>query len=352
MKRYRIEIFARSDLSFITFAECEEPDINIDFLVSAQSKTTAPGQITASVGDFAQIRIDGRVYYQGIINDLSFDGSKTEITLLQLRELLNTEQFADVNLLKEQTIETWFSAILTDTFNGSDPSQNLPGFVVRSQSSTNGTHAETNNGSYNLYDLAVSFFKVYGVVIDISFDVNLKRVLFVFRSVSSDVLKIDLTVSDVIEYEIQPSLSSDSPNKMTIREQENPENVLVYYWHPTEFSGTIDTDPSYNRVVPVINKCEVVNPDDEETFSDAAYSKAEETLYSTRYDDLISVTIRADSNLVNDWQIGQLYTLYADGRKYNTLLTGIHTATMASIELTFGYIRKRLTQILKMRKGN
>ena len=63
MKRYRFEVFARSDLSFVGFAEASEPDIYIDALVSSDSKVACPGLFTASRGDFAQIRIDGKVYF-------------------------------------------------------------------------------------------------------------------------------------------------------------------------------------------------------------------------------------------------------------------------------------------------
>lgn len=350
MNRYRLEIFNRADLSFGSFAECSEPDINIDFLVSAQSSVSCPGQVTGKIGDFAQVRINGSVYYQGVISDLNFDGSKTEITLQQLSDILKTEVFADVELLNTESIEEWLTALITRVFNGSDPSANLPGFTVRAESETHGTHAATNDGVYTLYDMAVSFFKVYGVVLDISFDYNTRSVSFVFRSVSDTVLKLDLTVSDVIQYEIQPSLVSDSPNKIIIQDENDATTEATYYWHPTEFSGTIDTDPTYNRIIPVITQCEKISVQEGETFADLSYAKAQEVLYSTRYDDLITVTIRADSALVNTWEIGQLFTLYADGKTYNTLLTGIHAPSMSSIELTFGYVRKRLTQILKMRK--
>lgn len=350
MNKYRIEIFNRADLSFVSFAECSEPDINIDFLVAAESSTTCPGQVVGKIGDFAQIRINGRIYFQGIISDTNFDGNKTEITLQQMSDVLNTQTFADVSLLNSQTIETWFGNLLSATFNGSDPSANLPGFTLSATSATSGTHAASDDGVYNLYDLAVSFFKVYGVILDISFDFMTRAVSFAFRSVSDMVLKLDLTVSDVTEYEIQPSLLSDSPNKIIIRNEANKTQSITYYWHPTDFSGTIDTNANVNRVVPVIAQCDEITVDEGQTFTAAAYAKAQEVLYSTRYDDLITVIMRADSALINTWEIGQLFILYADGNTYNTLLTGISAPNMSSVELTFGYVRKRLTQILKLRK--
>lgn len=349
MNRYRIELFNRTDMSYSGMAECSEPDINVDYLVASQSKVTCPGEVIASNGDFAQIRINGKIYFQGIVVDANFDDVRTEITLKQLSEVLNTEAFADVELLKEQTIEEWMTDVLYGLFKGSDDFENLPNFVVIRQSSTNGTHTASDNGIYNVFDLAVSFFKVYGVILDFDFDYMTKTVKCTMHGTSVSDYSYDLNVSDVLEYEIQSSLSTDSPNKMVIQESENPANVITYYWHPTEFSGTIDTDSTTNRVIPVKTRCEVVQVGEEETFEDVSYTSAENTLYSSRYDDLITATVRADSALFNDWQIGQLFTLYANGKTYHTMLTGIHKSSMSSITLTFGYVRKRLTQILKMK---
>lgn len=352
MKRYRIEVFDRNTLGFKCFAEATTPDIYIDALVSSDSTLTCKGAIDCKRGDFAQVRIDGSVYYQGIIADLSVGSSTTEITLHQLIDLLNTQVFADVSLLTSQSIETWMTDLLTKTFNGSDESEKLPGFTITTQSSTSGTHAASDNGIYNLYELALYFFKIYGVMFDLSFDFNTRAVQMVMRSIPSSVMRLDMRVSDVAEYEIENSQASDTPNKVIIRNQDDQSQEATYYWHPTDFSGTIDTDSTANRVVPVVTQCEAVQVEEGQSFTAAAYARAEEILYATRYDDLIRVQIKAESKLINDWEIGQLYTLYDGENSYNTILTGIHTINMLYIELTFGYVRKRLTQILKMRRGN
>ena len=350
MNRYRIELFKRADMEYAGMAECSEPEISIDYIVSSQSKVICPGEVIATSGDFAQIRINGKIYFQGIVVDANYDDVRTEITINQLSEVLNTETFANVELLKTKSIEEWLSDILNNLFNGTDASQNLPNFTIVRQSATSGTHTASDYGIYNVYDLVVSFFKVYGVIVDFEFDYMTRSFTCTMHAVTETSYSYDLSVSDVLSYEIQSSLSSDSPNKMIIREQENPANSITYYWHPSEFSGTVDTDSSTDRVLPVKTKCEAIMLNEGETFESAAYSAAVNALYTTRYDDLITVTVRADSLLFNEWSIGQLFTLYANGKTYNTMLTGIHKESMASIDLTFGYVRKRLTQILKMRK--
>lgn len=349
MKRFRIEIFNRSDLAFKAFSEIEEPDIYFDELVISESMAVCPGKVECSRGDFAQIRINGKVYYQGLVYDWMYDGYRTEITLHQLSDLLNIESFANVALLSSQKIEVWFSNLLSAAFNGSDASARLPGFTVVRESSTSGAHAATDNGAYNLYDLAGYFFKIYGVILDISFDYMTRTVTFRFHAVPTSAMQFDLSVSDVIEFEIEPANSSDSPNKVMLRNEAKTSQEATYYWHPSDFSGTIDTDSTTNRVIPVVTQCDTVMVEEGQTFAQAALAKAEEILYATLYDDLIHVTIRAESALITDWGIGQIYILHDGSRKFNTILTAIHTEGMSNIELTFGYVRKRLTQILKMK---
>lgn len=350
MKRYRIEVFDRN-LSFRLFSEIEEPDIYLDALVQTESTVVCPGKAECSRGDYIQVKIDGKVYYQGIVADSQFDGSKTEITIQQMSALFNTEVFADVTLLSSQTIEQWLSNLITATFAGSDTYQNLQGLNVEVQSATSGSHAASNSGAYNLYDLITSFFKVYGVITQISFDPAADTVNVVLKAVDeADVWKLNLGVSDVSSYDIQKSIDADAPNKMIIKNEANPAQSLTYYWHPTDFSGSVDTDGTVNRVVPVITACEEVQVDEGDTFANASYQAAVNKMYATRYDDLITVVFKAESKLMPVGSIGQLYTLIEGENEYNTMLTGIHAVNMAYVELTFGYVRKRLTQILKLRR--
>lgn len=350
MKRYRIEIFDKY-LAFKCFAEAAEPDIQIDYLVQTNSKVECPGQIACARGDFAQIRIDGNVYFQGVITDWTFDGYSTEITIQQMSALLNLEVFADASDLNDGTkpIETWFGEQITSTFSGTDTYQNLTGLTVSASSSTTGSIEVNDNGIYNLYDLDVYFFKTYGVMIDINFDYSTQKTKFIFKEIGTTPVKLNLQVSDVESYDVEPSLSNDNPNKMIIRNDADNTQEITYYWHPTNFAGTVDTDASTNRVVPVVTKCETVNVGTGETFASASLAAAENTMYQTRFDDLITVTLRADSNLVTISSVGQQFTLYAEGNVYYTILTGMHAVNMKYIECTFGYVRKRLTQILRMK---
>lgn len=352
MKRYRIEIFDRS-LAFRTFAEISEPTIALDKLVLSQSEVECFGRIECSRGDFAQIRIDGTVEYQGIISDIVYDGAQTSLTLESMDSLLDNEVFADVSLLGSQDIETWMTDILSDYFDGSDTFQNLPDVQITALSSTTGSYTTSDTGAYNMYDLMTHMFKIYGSILTITFDPTDKQITFTFTAINtSKITKLDVNVTDVQSFSLENSVTADHVNKMTVRNAEDRSQSLTFYWHPTEFGGSVDTDSSTNRQTPVRTACTEIVLDEGQTFADAAYTEAYQAMYNSRYDDLITLVFNAESKLMPVGNLGDLYTLIDGDTAYNTMLTGIRVLNMYYVEMTFGYVRKRLTQIIKMDRRN
>lgn len=349
MRRYRVDIFDRS-MNFVDMAQTSEPTLMTDYLVQTSSTFSVPKKLTVNRGDYAQLKsLDGDLF-QGIVVDYAYDGKTTSVTLAQMSKLLDVEIFGDVSTLSEG-IEPWMSAQIQSVYNGSDESQNLTGLTVLTSAQTAGEYEANSNGIYNLYDMAVYFFKVYGVIIDISFNVMAKTVTFSFRILNmTSVWKIETKLGDVADYSINSSATSEYPNKMIIRNGEDLTEEVTYFWHPTEFAGTVDTDGSTNRVLPVVSRCAVVNAQGEETFEDASYQQALSQMYQSRYDDQIEITFKSDSKLVEIGKIGQLYSVIDGDKTYNTVLTGYQRLNEKYTLLTFGYVRKRLTQILQMER--
>lgn len=348
MKRYRIEVFDRA-LNFKSFAESSEPTIAMDKLVLANSEIECFGRINCNLGDFAQIRIDGQVEYQGIISDIEYNGNQTNIILEQMDSILDSEVFADVSLLDSQDIETWFGNVLNSYFNGSDASQNVQGFTLVKNSSTAGSYTTSDTGAYNMYDLQNHFFKVYGSILKITFDPTTKTVTFTFDAVNtSQYTKLNVIVTDVQSFSVENSNTLDHVNKMVVRNANDRTQSLTYYWHPSEFSGTVDTDSTTNRQIPVRQSCIEIVLEEGQSFADASYSEAYQSMYNSRYDDLITLVFKANSKLMPVGNLGDLYCLIDGDTQYMTMLTGIRVLNMYYVEMTFGYVRKRLTQIIKM----
>lgn len=352
MKRYRVDVFGR-DFTFLDFAQTSEPTLITDCLVQSASTFQVPKELIVSKGDYCQIKGDDSLLFQGIVTDFSYDGKVTSVTLAQLSKLLDVEVFADVSTLING-VEAWMKAQIEAIYAGTDTYQNLTGLSVAASTTTPGQYDANEQGIYNLYDMAVHFFKVYGIVIDINFDVMTKKIKFAFRKINpASVWKIETKLKDVAEYSISSPSLNEYPNKMIIKNQEDLSQSYTYYWHPTEFSGTVDTDGSSDRVLPVVLRCEVIAPQQGQTFQDASYIEAVNNMYQSRYDDQIEIVFNSESKLVEVGKIGQLYTIIDRNKSYNTVLTGFQRLNDKYTRMTFGYVRSRLTQILQQerRKG-
>lgn len=349
MKRYRIDIFDRA-FNFVDMGQTSDPTLIIDYLVQSASSVIVPKKLTASKGNYIQVRDDTGQMFQGIVTDYAYDGKTTTITMSQMSKLLDVDVFADVTTLPDG-IESWMRAQLRSVYAGTDASQALTGLTFSGIYSTAGAYPSTNDGIYNLYDLAVYFFKVYGVIIDISFSVSARTVTFSFRKVDTiNVWKIETKLADVADWSVNASSVNEYPNKMVIRNEADPTEELTYYWHPNGFSGTVDTDGTQNRVLPVVSRCALIGVDEEDTFENASYVEAVSQMYQSQFDDQIEITFNTSSRLVEVGQLGQCYSVIDGSTVYNTVLTGYQRLNDKYTRMTFGYVRTRLTQILQQER--
>ena len=352
MKRYRVDIFSK-DFTFKDFALTSNPKIMVDYLVFEKSSVQIPTQLNVAKGDYIVIYGEDNFKFYGLVTDYDWNDKLQTISFEQMYKLFDVEVFADANELDTISIEQWLSNALSSVYNGTDAFQNLTGFTTVITSNTMGTYQYSQDGIYNLYDLLVHFFKVNGVICEITLDVIQKKIIFRFKSIDySSIWKIETEIADVLDYNVNQSMNMDYPNKTIYRNEQDPTEEITYYWHPSDYSGTINTDPSGTRVFPVIQRARVVAPEDDppKTFQQVAYADAYNTMYQSIYDDQIEITFNADSKLVEVGNIGQLYRIIDHEKIYQTVLTGYNRLNDKHILLTFGYVRSRLTQILKIER--
>lgn len=349
MKRYRIDIFDRA-FNYVDMGQTSDPTLIVDYLVQSASQVTVPKKVTATKGDYIQVRDDVGQLFQGIVTDYEYDGKTTTITMSQMSKLLDVEVFADITTL-QSGIEAWMDTQLRAVYAGTDTAQNLTGLTITRTYTTPGEYPESMGGIYNLYDMAVHFFKVYGVIIDVGFSIPSKTVTFNFRKVdTNNVWKIETKLADVADYSVCASSIMEYPNKMVIRDDADPTSELTFFWHPSGFSGTVDTDGTQNRVQPVVCRCATVTVETGDTFANAAYVEAVNQMYQSQFDDQIEITFNSASKLVEVGQLGQCYTIIDGSTSYNTVLTGFQRLNDKYTRMTFGYVRTRLTQILQQER--
>lgn len=349
MKRYRVEVFDRK-LNYKAHSSVAMPNIAVDYLVQSYSTVEVPGIVAVEKGDYCMVRDDAGWSYQGIVSDFSFDEHRSTITLTQMYDLLDVDVFADVSTMSNGA-ETWMIDRLREVYDGDDEAQNLAGLTLLASSTTLATYPANDEGIYNLYDIAVYLFKVYGIICSVSFDPSAQTTNISFRLVDSNsIWKIETKIKDVISYTIKQATMSDTANKMIIRNADDQTQEIVYYWHPEGFAGFIDTDSTVNRVLPVRMKCANVTVGEDQTFEDVAMETATGEMYQSRYEDQIEIMFNSTSKLVEVGQIGQLYTVIDDGDIYYTMLTGYQITNEKNTTMVFGFVRQRLTQILQLER--
>lgn len=354
MKRYRADFFDR-DFNFVDMAQTSNPTLIFDYLVLEKSSCQFPKKMNVAKGNYVAIRGDDVLYY-GVVVDFSYDGKISTVTFEQLRKLLDVEVFADADQLSSMSIEQWLASMLRTVYQGTDIYQNLSGMSITINSSTMGSYQYSDDGIYNIYDLVVHFFKVYGVILDITLDITNKEIDFAFRTISNVVWKIETSIADVLDYSIKASTDQEYPSKILYENEQDRTQSITYYWHPTEFSGTIDTDGTTNRVVPVISRCKIVAPVEQteqqqaKTFEQVAYEDAYQSMYQSKYDDQIEIMFNTDSKLLEVGRIGQLYRVIDDDNQYPTILTGYQRLNDKHTLMTFGFVRSRFTQIFKIER--
>lgn len=362
MRRYRSEIFNR-DYSFVgMYALSSQPTLITDYIVLDKSSISVPAKIIVSRGNYVIVKDPDGSQYQGIVTDYSYDKNTTTITLEPLMSVIDTTCYMDISLLSSMSIEAWLAKYIKQVFNGSDAYQNLTGLSVVYTTSTTGVIAsQTTNNIYNLYDIALEFFRVYGLILDFAIDVTAKTFTITMRKVVSDnVWKLETNLADVINYSITAGDNTEKPNKITYLNTADLTQTITYYWHPTTFAGTIDTDASTNRMIPVRSEYKTAAAVEQQTdssgnvttaaktFEEAAYEDAYSSMYRDRYGDLIEIQFNSSSQLLDIGKIGQLYQILDGDFSYYTILTGYQRLNDKHTQLTFGMIRVRLSQILKL----
>ena len=362
MTLYRAEVFDRSFAYINTYQVANRGlDLVEDYIVQNNSQIVIPGQVIVDRKDYVRIRRDGTVVFAGIIEDFSYDQNLTTVNLRNFLSLFDLQIYMNSALLPAMSLERYIGKYIEETFDGSDDFQTIHGLRIEYESETFGELTIEDDDLYNLYDVIVEAFKVYGVVMKITLDVTGREFIIRFCRVSSDsIFRFSTQSSDVLKYTISVTGTSKKKNKIRYLNDEDLTEEITYYWHPNEFEGTIDTDGTRDRALPVAMDTKRVKAVEErrdkdgnvtreaKTFQQVAYDDAVKSMYQDRWNTMIEASVKKTSEVVPIGEIGQLYRIYDGDFNYPTILTSIEQVNDNIVLLTFGTVRRKLTQILKL----
>lgn len=333
---YKVEVFSR-DFTFKSFSVIEKPDFSMDYL-TVEKTTVRTKNIEADKGDFVMISAGTSREYYGIIDDLEPDLGGVTFTLKPMLSLFDTK--VRWNRSASYVIEEFIAGIIAENFiNSGDDLQNIPGLAVSVTSQTQATlDLEEDIGEF--YSVITTALTGYGVVVDFSFDPQNKTASVVIgKNAATAIVEADLP--NVIDASFLIGNSGGQLNKLTVINEENPEEKLTYFLHT---DGSVSTE-NVNRIFPVFFSFRTVGPG-ENGFSAEAYAAAYSDLAPQKYDNLIEITINTENKLINpNMSIGTEAQILYEHRAYISVLTGFEKSDN-KVKLVFGCVRAELTKRL------
>lgn len=335
---FRVEIFTR-DYSFKAASAIEPPVLAFDYLTLEKTKVKATAN--AEKGDIVNV-LDGtgRVVYQGLVDDVERDKTRTQtITLKPLLSLFDVDVSFDRTTY--QYAEDLIASIIDEHFiHNSDALQNIPGMRLEVSSHTL-ARLNLKDNIHNLYEIITKAFGGHGVVTDLEFRPWSGEVMVTIGRRGGDIV-IEADLPEVVAKSMVIGDSYGKLNKLTLIDRGDEAQRSVYYLHQSGTISTIDED----RLLPVFFGTEYIDVDEDEDFQAATYSRAYEVLAPQKFDNLIELTIPSHSRILDaELPIGTPASILSGGEVYTSVLTG-HEKTQQTTKLLFGMVRVDLTKRL------
>lgn len=336
MQQYSVDVFDRS-LTYVCNDQTSITSIDDDYLSpQANTITIQKTEREIKAGFFLWLQNEKSRFF-GLITDVSPGEYETTIQFSSFISIFNesflfwlgqqgTEAGHAYSL--ESTIELY---IRTYYITNSDTLMRLPisisidPSITQTQRWTVGlrrTKDEVNYTVIDLYsDLILPALKKYGASITVSPDFN-QRLINLKITKSTRTLKIDGNLDNVVVRTLKYNDRPLGTNKLTVVNNNDPSQAIVYYIHPDRTFDTSNT----NRITPVAFETRMITPQENtsESFQDGALEEAYNVFSGSSWDNLIELEVEPDDKniLPMELEIGQKITLHYEDATYTSILTG------------------------------
>ncbi len=348
---FLIEVFSETDFEFISKAVAEEQKYEFDYLSIVTNTLTVLGHMAVHKRNYMQIRTRDKTI-QAVVTGVEYTEKETKIKYKSLMALLDIDVYKKREDLSDISAEEFIGQMIEDNFvNNSDSLQNIAGLSVRYASRTIGAKLNLKDNIHNIYDLILTAFKKYGIVV--SFELNvMKNTLICTIGIPAfkEQRIIEGDLANVLDIDIVIKEYDEAANKAIIIGEYPEDNVLygqtlerVFYLDAR--TGQTTSTPE-ERVVPVVLKYKTITIS-EESFEDDAYNEAADMLYREENDNSIKISFaRGDAlHQIDNFAIGQSCMIIKNGISYKTIFTG--WTWNKTITLQFGAMRTEYTKNMR-----
>ena len=351
---YKVEIFERLTLRNYYHLVKNEVAVGEDYLSPVNNTLTVPRTEDIVNGDFIRIQGDG-VNYFGVIMGVEQGEIETTVLHKAFIGIFDNPCLFDTNWQGTISLEEALESLITSGWiSNADASANIPLTVTRRSSTAFGLNLKADvEGSHlcviNLYNSVIArALSKYGITITAEPNFTTRKVDLTIGKVTASPLAIEADLPTVISRNIVLLDKNTDVNKLTVWNLATGSGKATYYLYTDGTYGTADR----NRVLPVVEAMGYVGDVTQETFTTQAARMAAETFGQIEYNNLIEIEAARDDSRIDPLNIliGQEVTVWTRGRQIKSILTG--RSIGASVTLTFGAFRMKLTDIIKEIRRN
>ena len=359
MKQFNIQIF-NENMELIEENTISSKKIIYDYLTLDDSVFDLPYLSKVKIGFFIIVYnpkfVKSDVYswkiYEGIVNDVESGKFITTIYAKPVLSLLDINVYYDISTLT-LGLENWFDNIVEKYYEtNTDLSMNFDRVYFDKDFTTiiqtTGIDLGLESNIFNLLDITRTLFYKYGIKAEcLLYNVGSgKKLRFTLipRAVIEDRYRIiETRLSSTIECIL--SFEKNKVNKLTFVNKANESQTITYY---LKSNGNIETDFINNRIMPIVMDTQYI--DIQSDFDTETLLSAESQMSISNYNNYIEITMLNSTVSFYEWYfaVGENYRIVHDNIQYIATLTAYEYLSDSTINLTFGSIRKDLTQILKL----
>ncbi len=348
---FLIEVFSETDFGFISKAVVEEQKYEFDYMSIVANTLTIPGHMTVHKRNYMQIRTRYKTI-QAVVTGVEHTENETKIKYKSLMALFDIDVYKKREELSKISAEEFIGQMIEDNFvNNLDSLQNIAGLSVQYASRTTGAKLNLKDNIHNIYDVILTAFKKYGIVVSFELDIMKKTLICTIGIPIFEGQKIiEGDLANVLDINIVIKEYDEAVNKAIIIGEYPEDNELygrtlerIYYLDAK--TGQTTSTPE-ERVSPVVLKYKTITIN-EKSFEDDAYNEAADMLYREENDNSIKVSFARGDVLhsADDFAIGQSCMIIKNGIPYKTIFTG--WTWDKTITLQFGVMRTEYTKNMR-----
>lgn len=343
---FLIEVFGKN-FQFLNKTMVKSQKYEFDYVALVNNTLSIPGNFKANKRNYIIIT-SGNRKFQGIITSVEYKRTETIIQYKPLISILDVDVYMDRNVLSGMYVEQFLALMIIQNFQSNeDDLQNIPGLSIQTSSSTEAGSLNLKDNIHNIYEIAISAFRKYEIIIDMQLDIMNKSLICSIGRREFKKKTIECDLDNILETNIVLKDDSESVNKVIIigeydEESENFGKILMRVFYRDKITGETTQTPS-DRVDPVVFVYKLLQIN-EETFEEDAYQEAYDLIYQEKYDNSIKIKLCKEDPLhnVEDFSIGQTCWIIKGKQVYTTVFTGY--VEDETVTLLFGLIRTEYTK--------